>query len=306
MSAGELDARSLLLLRAIGDRGSITGAAEQLGYSQPAVSQQVRRLERRFGLPLVERSGRRVRLTEAGRALARHATAVTAALAAAEQEAAELRGLRSGTVRLVGFPSASPSLVPRLVVAMGQRHPGLRLAYVEAEPPEAIAAISEDRADLALTFSYPGDRDDPHRAGSAGLSVQDVVHDEMLVVLPAGHPATAPAVELAELADTDWIAGCPQCRGHLMQLCRAAGFNPRITFETDNYVAVTGLVALGAGVAMLPRMALDSAGPRPGIDVRPTLGRDRRTLHLVTRGRGRLMPAVAAVSVLVGELLSPR
>lgn len=122
----DFDVHALRVVKAISDEGSLTAAAASLGYSQPALSQQMKRLERRLGVPVIERVGRRVRLTEAGRVLARHAPAVTTALDAAAGELAELRGLRAGRVRLVGFPSASSTVVPRLLTDLARHHPGSR------------------------------------------------------------------------------------------------------------------------------------------------------------------------------------
>ena len=183
------DVRDLTLVRAIADRGSITAAAHALGMSQPAVSQQLHRLEHRVGLPLVERVGRGVRLTEAGRIMSRHAPAVTTALDAATEELDDLRGLRTGRVRLMGFPSASPTLLPLVLAHLREHQPGVSVTYVEAEPPEAVAAVREGTADVALTFSYPGDSADPHRSTAQGLSVRTVGRDDLVLVLPAGHRA---------------------------------------------------------------------------------------------------------------------
>ncbi len=154
--AAALDLQTVRVVRQISEHGSLTAAAEALGYSQPAVSQQLRRFEERTGIALVERVGRGIRLTQSGRVLARHANAVATAIEAAAGELAEIRGLRAGRVRLVAFPSASATLVPRLIAALGAAHPGIAVTYVEAEPPEAVAAVRADRADLAITFSYPG------------------------------------------------------------------------------------------------------------------------------------------------------
>jgi molybdate transport repressor ModE-like protein len=300
----DLDVQSLRVIKAIADEGSITGAAATLGYSQPAISQQVRRLEQRAGLPLVERVGRGVRLTEAGRVLARHAPAVTTALDAAAGELAELRGLRSGRVRLIGFPSASPTVVPRLLAELATSHPGISVTYVEAEPPEAVEAVRQDRADIALTFSYPGDRDDPHGASARGLSVGVIGRDDLLVVLPEGHPAVgSDLVDIAALSAEDWIAGCPRCRGHLLELCGRAGFEPRIRFETDNFVAVEGLVAQGIGVATLPRMAVESFPQLAGVVTAPLAQSEARTVHVVTaRGAERVPSVRATLSTLAGIL----
>jgi molybdate transport repressor ModE-like protein len=289
----EFDVQTLRVIKAIADEGSITAAATSLGYSQPAVSQQIKRLEKRLGVAVIERVGRSVRLTEAGRVLARHAPAVTTALDAAAGELAELRGLRAGRVRLVGFPSASPTVVPRLLTDLAEHHPGITITYVEAEPPEAVEAVREDRADIALTFSYPGDRDDPHGSSASGLAVRAVGADDLLAVLPEGHPAGGrERVRVADLADENWIAGCPRCRGHLLELCGRAGFEPKIGFETDNFVAVEGLVAQGIGVATLPRMAVESFPVMPGVITRPLPHAEARTLHLVTAHGAERVPAV--------------
>ncbi|WP_394552445.1 LysR substrate-binding domain-containing protein [Agromyces sp. MMS24-JH15] len=293
--AAAIDLQSVRVVRAIAEHGTLTAAAAALGYSQPAVSQQLRRFEERSGLALVERAGRGIRLTQAGRLLARHAHAVTTALEAAAGELAELRGLRAGRIRLVAFPSASATLVPRLIAALGRSHPGISVTYVEAEPPEAVAAVRADRADLAVTFSYPGDRDDPHRASARGLDVRPFGEEPVRVVLPAGHPAAdLREVELEALARDPWISGCPRCRGHLLELADDAGFVPRIVFETDNFVAVEGMVAQGIGVALLPSLALAASPRHPGVVTRPTARADVRSLHLVTARGGARVPAVAA------------
>lgn len=302
----DLDLQTLRVVKAIADGGSITAAAEALGFSQPAVSQQLKRAEARLGLALVERVGRGVRLTEAGRVLARHAPSVTNALDAASGELAELRGLRAGRVRLVAFPSASPTIVPRLLADLAERHPGISVTYVEGEPPEAVQAVREDRADIALTFSYPGDRDDPHGASARGLSVHAVGTDDLLAVLPRGHAEAASGeVIVSRLARENWIAGCPRCRGHLLELCGRAGFEPRIAFETDNFVAVEGLVAQGIGVATLPRLAVESFPQLPGVVTVPLPAGERRTLHVVTAHGAERVPPVRATLAAITRVLAP-
>lgn len=303
-AAPAFDAQSLRIVRAIADTGSITAAAATLGYSQPAVSQHLRRLEERLEIAVVERVGRGVRLTEAGRVLARHAPAVAHAFDAASEELAQLRGLGAGVVRLVAFPSASPVLIPRLIAELKAAHPGLSLTYLEAEPPEAVEAIREDRADIALTFSYPGDRDDPHGASARGLAVHSAGRDDLMLVLPAGSP---PVAGVAELAEATWIAGCPRCRGHLLELCGRAGFAPRIGFETDNVAAVEGLVAQGIGVATLPRMAVESFPLLPGVVTAPLPAAEARRLHVVTARDAERVPSLrAALTILQGVLAELR
>jgi DNA-binding transcriptional LysR family regulator len=294
-TAPELDLHTLRIVRAIADLGSVTAAAAALGYSQPAISQHLKREEARIGMPLVIRVGRGVRLTEGGQVLARHARTVTMALDAAAGELAELRGLRAGRVRLVAFPSASPTIVPRLLHRVAAEHPGVGISFIEAEPPEAVAAVRAQQADLAITFGYPGDVDDPHGESAHGLSVTPLWSDEMLLVLPRDHPAAQHAVvDLAELAGESWIAGCPRCRGHLLQLARASAFTPHIAHETDNSNAVLGMVAAGLGVALLPALALASAQRPAEVAIRSTANRDLRTIHLVSAQGADRIPAVAA------------
>lgn len=293
--ASSIDLQTVRIVHAVAEHGSLTAAGAALGYSQPAVSQQLRRFEERSGVALVERVGRGIRLTEAGRALARHARGVTTSLEAAAGELAELRGLRAGRVRLAAFPSASATLVPRVIAGLAARHPGIEVTYVEAEPPEAVRAVRENRADVAITFSYPGDRDDPHRMSARGLEVRPFGTERIRVVMPADDPlADAAELALDQLADRAWIAGCPRCRGHLLELAHTAGFVPRIVFETDNFVAVEGMVAQGLGVALLPELALQATPRRSGVVVRGAARDDVRSLHVVTARGAERVPAVAA------------
>jgi molybdate transport repressor ModE-like protein len=307
--ATELDSQSLRVIRAIADRGSITAAATSLGYSQPAVSQTVRRLEERLGMPVLTRAARGVRLTEAGQVLARHAATVLRAMDSAADELAELSGLRSGLVRIAAFPSASSTVVPRLLGDITKRHPGVRFSYLEAEPPEAVQAVRDHTADLALTFSYPGDPDDPHRASATGLTTLPLWREQMLLVVPnaPGQRDDAPgrgegALELASLADAGWIAGCPRCRGHLVELCASHGFVPRLNYETDNVAAVLAMVAAGLGVALMPSLAL-AASPLPaGISIRRPAQLDYRTVHLVSAPGSSRVPAIAATIAAIQAL----
>ncbi|MBG6107357.1 LysR family transcriptional regulator [Frigoribacterium sp. CG_9.8] len=292
-----LDLQTIRIVRAIADTGTITGAARLLGYSQPAVSQHVQRAEARLNVPLVTRVGRSVRLTEAGMVLARHALTITSALEAASGDLADLAGLRTGTVRMAAFPTASSTIVPRLLATMASEHPGVRVNYVEAQPPEAVAMLREGSIDLAITFSYPGDRSDPHVDSASGLGSETLFTEDTVVVLAAGHPlADHPVVDLTGLSDERWIAGCPRCRGHLLAVCELAGFAPAIAFETDNASAVINMVASGLGVAMLPRLALVAAAVPPGVVIRRHSPASERSIHLIANDGARRVPSLAATS----------
>jgi molybdate transport repressor ModE-like protein len=295
-----LDLQTVRIVRAIADTGSITSAAKSLGYSQPAISQHLQRAESRLELPLVTRVGRSVRLTEAGALLARHAIAITSAIDAAEGDLADLAGLRTGTVRLAAFPTASSTIVPRLLAALAATQPGIRVTYIETEPPEAIQMLREGAVDLAITFSYPGDRSDVYRDSASGLGSEPLFTEETVVVIPATHPlADSEVVDVARLAGERWIAGCPRCRGHLLAVCEVAGFEPSIGFETDNASAVLGMVASGLGVALLPRLALATATPPAGAVIRPHSPRSARSIQLLSgAGAGRVASLAATSSVL--------
>ena len=141
-----IDAAGLRVMKAIADEGSFTAAASSLGFTQPAISQMVRRLEQKTGTALVDRMGRQVRLTEAGEVLARHAVTVLSALDAAEEEVAAIAGLRSGRVRLMAFPSSSASLVPQALALLKRRFPEVTVRFSEGEPPESLAALRAGEA----------------------------------------------------------------------------------------------------------------------------------------------------------------
>ncbi|GAA2226574.1 LysR family transcriptional regulator [Herbiconiux moechotypicola] len=300
----DLDSQTLRVVAAIAEYGSITRAATVLGYSQPALSQQLKRVESRLGMPLVTRAGRGIRLTDAGEVVARHAASVLPALDAAAGELADLAGLRSGSVRLAAFPSASSTLVPRLLGAMAAEHPGVRFSYLEGEPPEAVSGVRDGLLDVAIAFRHPADRNDPFEASAEGLAVHPLLRDAVLLLAPTAHPALATGgpVDLRRLRTDKWIAGCPRCRGHLLDSCARAGFAPAIAFETDNAVAVKSMVAAGLGVALLPELAV-SASPLPdGVAARPTAAGDHRLVVAVTRPGADRIPAIAETLRLLATL----
>lgn len=299
----DLDPAALRVMRAIADTGTISAAAEQIGSSQPAISQQVRRLERRLGTALLERAGRGVRLTEAGEVLARHGSAVTAALEAAREEVEALAGLQTGRVRLTAFPSSSATLVPRALALLHERHPGVRVTFNEAEPPESLQELRDGRCDLAIAFSYPGNEigttsgtsaGTGNSADTRGLLAHHLLDDAMWLALPKGHPAGKDKeVDLADLDGETWIAGCPRCRGHLLQVCESAGFEPEIAYATDDYVAVLGLVAAGLGVALIPGLVLHAARYSE-VQLHPVRPPSTRAVQAVTTEDLLRVPAVSA------------
>jgi len=256
-----LDPRRLRVLREVATRGSFSAAAEALAFTQSAVSQQVAALEREAGTRLVERGVRPVRLTDAGRALLAHAEAVLAHLEAAQQELGELAGLRRGRLRLAGFPTAVETLVPRAVARFHQRHPEVDLTVLDDHGQGLIPRLARWELDLAIVYEHPA-LPEPE----VELERTHLLEDPFDLVVPDGHQlAGRSSVALEELADETWIGGAPDSAygAIVLHSCRAAGFDPRIAFGSDDYNAVQAFVAVGLGVAALPQLALLFV--RPGL-----------------------------------------
>jgi DNA-binding transcriptional LysR family regulator len=251
------DSRHLRIFHAVVAAGSYSAAARELGYSQPAISQQMHTLERAVGTPLFTRVGRTLRLTEAGEILARHAVSILEGLSSAQEQVASLKRLRSGRVRLCTFPSASATIVATAVARLTTEHPGIRVELIEAEPPDSLAALQRGECDLTLAFTYPGMPEPPARPGGNDLVTVPLLDDPVVVVLPKNHPLQRRrVVRLTDLADERWIAGCPRCRVHFVRACGDAGFEPDIAFTTDDNLAVQSLVAAGVGIALMPGLVL--------------------------------------------------
>ncbi|RKT77102.1 DNA-binding transcriptional LysR family regulator [Terracoccus luteus] len=289
-----IDAAGLRVMKAIADEGSFTSAANALGFTQPAISQMVRRLEQRTGTVLVERYGRQVRLTEAGRVLARHAVGVLAALDAAEEEITAIAGLRAGRVRLQAFPSSSATLVPRSLAIVKARHPDISVTFTEAEPPESLAALRAGDCDIAVVFAYEGQDLGELEEDLSLLVTRHLLDDEVRLVVPRAHPlADAGTASMADFADEEWIAGCPRCRGYLLSLATGVGFTPNVAFETEDYVAQIGLVSAGLGVALVPDIILGAAKHDDVVSL-PLSPPSRRQILAVTTPDLQRVPAVGA------------
>ncbi|MFD4524836.1 LysR family transcriptional regulator [Streptomyces sp. NPDC058470] len=289
-----IEARHLRVLRAVAATGSFSAAGRELGCTQPAVSQQMKALEASVGTPLLIRTGREMRLTQAGDALVRHAAGIIAGLTAAEEEVAAIAGLRAGRVRLVSFPSGSSTLVPTALAALRAAHPGTRVSLEEAEPPRSVEMLRDGDCDIALAFRYEGVTGVDAVEEWDDLVVRPLLLDRLVGLVPESHPlAGSGSVAIGELAGDPWIAGCPRCRRQLVEVCRGAGFEPRIDFATDDYPAVVGLVGAGLGVAVLPELAIESVRPKGArmVAVEPPLRREIVALTLPDLAQ---VPAVAA------------
>jgi DNA-binding transcriptional LysR family regulator len=250
-----LDVRRLRVLREVASRGSFSAAAEALSYTQSAVSQQIAALEREAGSRLVERSARGVRLTDAGRALVGHADVILARLADAEDELQAIAGLRGGRLRVAAFPSACATLMPLAVARFRERHPGVEVSLRPAEPDDGLRLLRAGESDVALsieaTFAARTDDD---------IDTVDLLDDPMYIMMPRDHPMAGRArMRLSDFADDAWMIGttghCPDA-SIFLRACQAAGFEPDIAFNLDDYNAIQGFVAAGMGVSFIPDLAL--------------------------------------------------
>ena len=286
-----IDVTRLEVLVAVARAGTVTAAAADLHLSQPTVSHHLRRLEAETGAVLVQRVGRGLRLTAQGERLAARGEEVLGMLARADAELAAASSLEAGRVRLAVFPSGVATLGPRILGALADAHPGLTLDLTEAEPPEAERLLVANEVDLAIGFRYP------EQESAAAVTVEVLGEDPLYLVTPRPSAAATLSIpELARFSEESWMAGCERCRGYLMSTCASAGFEPRIAFASDDYVAAQALIAVGHGVTVLPRLAL-AAHRHPGVACSPITGASR-SITLLTFGAPPLPPALAAVAAL--------
>jgi molybdate transport repressor ModE-like protein len=296
-----LDVRRLHVLREVAARGSFSAAADELFLSQSAVSQQVAALEREVGMPLLDRTHGGPRLTDAGRALVVHADAVIARLDEAERELQAIAGLEGGELRMASFASASATIVTEAAAEFTKRHPKVRLSLSDAEPEDSVPPrLRAGELDLALVLDYPIVPQEPER----DLEMTLLLTESMHLVLPRDHRlAERRAVRLTDLADESWLSGVApsSCREVVVRACEEAGFDPKISYESDDYAVLQGLVAAGLGVTFLPDLALPTL--RSGLVVVPTKPKaPKRRIWAATRSAGACSPATDAMVAILGDV----
>jgi DNA-binding transcriptional LysR family regulator len=294
-----LNTGRLLVLSEVVKRGSFSAAAEALSYTQSAVSQAIARLESEVGATLVVRDRRGVRPTAAGATLVEHAEAIFAQIDAAESELAAVLGVRGGRLRVASFPSAGSTLMPLAVATFRRGHPDVALTLAEGEPEEIAPRLRAGEFDLALLFEFPGVRERP----GVGLRTVTLLEDPMHVALPASHGlASKRALRLPDLRGEDWVqtSASSPCARHVVRLCLGAGFEPNVTFESDDYETVQGLVAAGVGVALIPRLALTYV--HPGIVVRELSPSPARKVVAATTSGPGVAPAAGTMLKVLSDV----
>ena len=249
-----LNMARLKVLKEVAYRGSFSAAAAALSYTQSAVSQQIGALEAETGMALLERHPRGVTLTAAGQTLVGHAEGILARLEAAEASLSAIAGLRGGRLRVASFPTAGATLMPLAIATFRSAYPDVELTLAEGEPEAIVPRLRAGELDLALLFEFAGET-----PLQEDMTRTELLVDPMYLALPRAHPLAAKdRLRLEDLDGEAWVqtSRSSPCARHVVRSCHAAGFEPNVAFESDDYQTVQGLVAAGVGVALIPELAL--------------------------------------------------
>jgi len=301
-----LDVKLLQTFREVAMRGSFSLAAEELGFTQPAVSQHLARLERHLGVKVLERTARGVKLTPAGEALLAETENVLGSVRQAERAAKAAGGVVASRLRVGAFPSAAAGLVPGAVREARRRlpHPDIELDLQVIEPEPALRALVRGRLDIALMIESPLDP----VVVPDGVELIEVTDDPMMIALPPDHQmASRQSVDLSELADEPFLltelGGTCADSNIMRRACRDAGFAPNVRLESEDYNALQGMAAAGLGISIVPRMA--TIGAHPGVVLRPLKGSapSRTILAAVSKERDPLVDAFVEALQAAGDEL---
>ncbi len=285
-----MQTQSLEVFVVVARTGSITRAAQQLSYTQSAVSRQIAALEADAGSVLFDRLPRGVALTEAGRSLLPHAESVLDRLASARRDLAAVRGLASGRLRVGAFPTAVAALVPRALAAFREAHPGVDLSLVEGLTPGLLERLDAGDADVAVVSTPPDRPLDDRR-----FDLHHLIDERLLVAVPRGHRlARRRTVGISELAEDSFIAGSATAEQTLLRATLPTGFQPRVDIVAAEWTGKLGCVAAGLGVALVPALAIRATPPDIALlRLRSKDATVRRVLAATVAGRSR-PPAVSA------------
>lgn len=279
-----LDVRRLRVLREFAARGTIAATADALGYTPPAVSQQLAALERDAGVQLLERVGRGVQLTEAGRRLVVHADAIIARLEAAEADLERGAGAVSGRVRVASFQTAAHALVIPALGPLEDRYPELKCEVIQADAEWALPALRLGDVDLVIAEEY----DHAPRSRDPALEHRDLCRDALLFAVPSGHRcAGQETISFADLIGEQWAGGeiGTAWNDMIWRACRSiGGYEPDIRHHVDDVRLILGLVAARGAVGLVP--ALGWHHEVEGVVWRPPAEGplDRRIFTAVRRG----------------------
>lgn len=249
-----LNVARLRVLKEVAYRGSFSGAADALSYTQSAISQQIATLEAEAGMALLERHPRGVSLTAAGQTLVGHAEGILARLEAADAALSAIAGLRGGRLRMASFPTAGATLMPLAIATFRASYPDVELTLAEGEPEEIVPRLRAGELDLALLFEFAGET-----PLQGDMTRVELLEDPLYLALPHDHPLAAKSeLRLEDLSEESWVqtSRSSPCARHVVRSCHEAGFEPHVSFESDDYQTVQGLVAAGVGVALIPELAL--------------------------------------------------
>ncbi|GAB7193561.1 LysR family transcriptional regulator [Kineococcus sp. NUM-3379] len=297
-----IDVRRLRVLRELAVHGTVTATARALSYTPSAVSQQLAALEQETGHRLLERAGRGVRLTDAGRVLVSHADAVLAEVERAEAHLAAFTAGDVGALRMGAFPTAARALAAPALAALARSHPRLEVELLEMEQHESLHLLATGDLDVVLGHHAVGEPP----LGQRPVSLVPLLEDPVYVALPAGHPcARQEAVDLSGLAAETWLAAHPDapCSQILDAACRRAGFSPRTRHRAMDYDVVLAMVAAGLGLGLVSRLSL---GPVPdAVVLRPLEPAAARHVWLATRPGGQERPAVRHVLAALHAVAAP-
>lgn len=278
------DPTRLAALVAVAEAGSITRAAARLGYTAPALSQQLAKLEREAGVTLLVRHHRGARLTAAGELLAARARRVLDEMERARHELARLAGLSGGRLRVGTFTTVGVHLLPPVLSAFRRAHPDVELAVAEYEPPGGVVAVAAGEADLALTHAYEPAEPAPL---PPGVLLEPLLVEELVLVTAPGHALAGGSGRLpvADLAGQPLISSAPSHppRKGVEAALASAGMTPAVVCESPGYALVCALVSAGLGVAVVPEMAASMAATPLGVrQLEPAAF--RRTISVAHRG----------------------
>jgi DNA-binding transcriptional LysR family regulator len=288
-----MNLRQLRYLVALADERHFTRAAAREHVAQPALSQQIRSLEAELGMTLVQRTTRKVAMTQAGELLVARARRALAELDAAQAELQSLAGVQAGRLSLGAMHTMGPVDLSLLLATFHARYPAIELTVREQSSEELAAMLRDDVVDLAFLSVT-------ERIQSRGLALRPLVSEELVVVLPSDHElADSERLRLRDLSRESFISfrEGARLRELLDSAGRRAGFEPRITLESNESRRIRSLVSRGLGVAILPRS--DAAGPGSLVAVcdlvEPSLTRD---ITLASRAERHPSPAAAAFAAL--------